>query len=179
MSSSNPPLPGQRIPANGNRRPLIRLLLAAGIALALVPGQGGGADYASDTRSYNLAHGRIVFEQHCVKCHTTGRREAPVFGDVDAWRQRLEQPLGTLVQHAVNGHGRMPPKGDLPLTDQQVAAAVAFVVERTRELAPATGDLGDLPATAAGARANDDEPTVGNAAVIQMFMLLYGKERWR
>lgn len=179
MSSSNQRMRGPTAlqPAAGRS---IKCLVAAGIGIALAAGQGIAVDYTSDTRGYNLAHGRVVFEQYCTQCHETGRLDAPVFGDVADWSQRLEQPLDSLVRHAIEGHGRMPPKGDLALSDQQVAAAVAFVVERTRNLVQTVDDLDSLPPTAAGGEASDAPRELNaNASVIQMFMLLYGKERWR
>jgi cytochrome c5 len=181
MMSSN-----HRRPWKGGHWPVAErfqhLPIATVAVLALASGQVVAGDYASDTRAYNLAHGRVVFEQHCMQCHESGYRDAPVFGSVADWSRRLEQPLGRLIRHAIEGHGSMPPKGDLALSDQQVAAAVAFVVDRTRTLMPTLEDINRLPPTAAGitaARNDDAETASGNAAVIQMFMLLYGKERWR
>jgi cytochrome c5 len=177
-----------RAPGRAGRSPAVaacrQRLTALAVVSLLVSGGVAIADYTRDTRAYNLAHGRIVFEQHCMQCHASGQRDAPVFGQVADWSQRLEQPLERLITHAIDGHGRMPPKGDLALSDQQVAAAVAFVVERTRSLVPGLEDLGKLaPTTAGGERGasvpDDTTMASGNAAVIQMFMLLYGKERWR
>lgn len=179
MPSSN-----HRATGRGGRAPFAASVLLGTAAVLLSPCVTSASDYASETRAYNLAHGRVVFEQHCMECHASGQREAPVFGDVADWSQRLEQPLDLLIRHAIDGHGRMPPKGDLTLSDQQVAAAVAFVVDRTRGLMPTVHDLDRLPPTASGGDrgatvTDDNDLASGNAAVLQMFMLLYGKERWR
>jgi hypothetical protein len=51
------------------------------------------------------------------------------------WEARLTQDLNTLMQHAVAGHGRMPPKGGFSeLTDAEVAAAVAYAVNESRRV---------------------------------------------
>ena len=141
----------------------------------LLPGMAVGADFFADTRAYNLAHGRVVFTEHCLECHGRGRKGAPILEDLE-WLPRIEQSLAELIQHAVEGHDDMPPKGDLDIPDQDVAAAVAFVVDRTRNLA--IEQLNDLPQTAAGG-IDDGGAAPENNAVVQMFMLLLGKERWR
>ena len=128
--------------------------------------------YADDTRAYNLAHGRVVFTEHCLRCHESGRRDAPVIGDSDDWEARIGQPLDTLIRHAIDGHGRMPPRGDRDISDQDVAAAVAFVVDRARAIAAAEGQA--LPPPAA-----ERQPDELDRGVVQVFLLLFGKERWK
>lgn len=152
-------------------RPLPLFLVLLGClsqpALSNPPG------YEGDVRKYNLAHGRVVFSEYCVRCHEGGRRGAPVLGDIPDWRDRLEQSLPMLIRHAIDGHGDMPPRGDTMLDDQDVAAAVAYVVNRTRVLAAIEGD--SLESPAAGLAEND----ASNDAVLEVFLLLLGKERWR
>ena len=139
-------------------------------SLAETPG------YESDTRAYNLAHGRVVFMDKCMRCHESGKKRAPVLGDTGDWKERLEQPLDTLIEHAIAGHGDMPARGDQDVSEQDVAAAVAYVVDRTRTIIVA--DISSLPPQAAGVSAdNVDDPP--DRAVVHMFMLMLGKERWR
>ncbi len=166
----------------GRPQPLVfaALVLAAQwvapLGYAMPPGQAMPPGYASDTRAYNLAHGRVVFVEKCMRCHESGVRGAPVFGETDDWRERIEQPLDTLIGHAISGHGRMPARGDQDISDQDVAAAVAYVVNRTRVIAASEGEL--LPAPAAVASAAPTDETF-DEAVLQMFRLLLGKDRWR
>jgi cytochrome c5 len=132
------------------------------------------AGYESDTRAYNLAHGRVVFTDKCLRCHQSGRDGAPVLGDTADWRERLEQPLQTLIAHATAGHGRMPARGDQAISDQDVAAAVAYVVNRVRVIAAA--ELDSLPPPAAGpSRSGPGE--AADQPVLEMFLLLLGKDR--
>lgn len=129
--------------------------------------------FESDIRAYNLAHGRVVFTDKCMRCHESGRKDAPVFGDTGDWEERLEQPLDTLIKHAVYGHGRMPARGETEITDQDVAAAVAYVVNRTRIIAADEGKL-QPPVTAPADQAGGSL----DRAVVQMFLLMLGKDRW-
>lgn len=88
-----------------------------------------------EPRQYNLGLGRVVFTGQCIKCHGEPESGAPQLGSVNDWEGRLKTPLPILVKHAVNGHGRMPPKGGLEnLTERDVSAAVAYVVDRSRLL---------------------------------------------
>lgn len=90
------------------------------------------AGHEADIRAYNLGHGRKVFSEKCMKCHEGAEEDAPVLGDVDDWSTRIQQPLSQLISHAINGHGDMPPKGDLDISEQDVTAAVAYVVYHGR-----------------------------------------------
>jgi cytochrome c5 len=148
------------------------------VSLAL-PGSGAmaaPAGYDRDTRAYNLAHGRVVFTEHCLRCHEKGRKGAPI-PDVPAdWADRLDQPLPVLISHAIEGHGDMPARGETELSDQEIASAVAYVVSRARIV------LGEqitaLPATGAGMDEPADSQSIDDA-VVQMFLLLIGKDRWK
>ena len=138
--------------------------------------------YDPETRAYNLAHGRIVFAENCLECHAEGRRGAPVLGQSDDWRSRINQPLATLIRHAIDGHGEMPPRGEREISDQDVAAAVAYVVDRGRLIVTAD-DINNLPPTAAGPLPGADpqlpSPEVSDETVVQMLLMLLGKDRWK
>ena len=156
-----------------------------GLLLMLVVASASQANprgFDADTRAYNLAHGRVVFQQNCLRCHEKGKRGAPVIADAQDWQDRLQQPLSTLIKHAIDGHGDMPPRGDQALSDQDVAAAVAYVVDRTRLLFDDDIALiNSLPPTAAGPSDEELELRAGSSddAVMHMFLMLFGKERWK
>ena len=148
-------------------------------SLLLIPSVGlaDTGSYRPDTRSYNVAHGRVVFENRCMRCHESGRQGAPVLGDVDDWRDRLGQSLDTLIKHAIQGHGSMPARGDQQIVDQDIAAAVAFVVDRTRALI-AVDEINALPPTAA-ARNPPRLRDPADQAVVHMFLMLFSQDRWK
>jgi cytochrome c5 len=84
-----------------------------------------------------LAAGKQAYDQICFACHTQGVAGAPKLGDKAAWAPRIAQGMETLVSHAINGFqgtaGVMPPKGGLPsMSDEQVTAAVAYMVEQSQ-----------------------------------------------
>lgn len=93
-------------------------LAAAGLALVPFSAQAAGKD---------------TYEKVCKMCHGTGVAGAPKFGDKAAWAPRIAQGTPVLEEHAIKGFkgkGVMPPKGGrATLSDDEVKAAVAFMVE--------------------------------------------------
>jgi cytochrome c5 len=99
--------------------------LAAAAAAASQVAYGGTTD------------GKEIYDQLCHSCHTAGVAGAPKVGDHAAWGPRIAQGIDTLDTHAIQGFtgqtGVMPPKGGNPaLTDEQVKAAVAFMVDQSK-----------------------------------------------
>ncbi|WP_339885960.1 c-type cytochrome [Vreelandella maris] len=79
--------------------------------------------------------GEGIYGNVCSACHASGAAGAPIRGEEDAWAARTEQGFATLVDHAINGIGAMPPKGgNASLSDEEVEAAVAYMVEPVMEV---------------------------------------------
>ena len=47
----------------------------------------------------------------CALCHITGEANAPVVGDTEEWRQRLQKGEAALLNNVINGINSMPPLG--------------------------------------------------------------------
>lgn len=86
-----------------------------------------------------LAMGEAVYQGQCRKCHDTGLAEATKLSNKEKWRMTLEKRgLQTLIDHAINGFegedGEMPPRGGKKeLTDEEVKAAVMYMVHKIKE----------------------------------------------
>lgn len=81
--------------------------------------------------------GKSVFNKTCAMCHSTGAAGAPKPGDKADWAPRIAQGNDVLYKHAIEGFtgakGMMPPRGGgASLTDDQVKAAVDFMVAQSR-----------------------------------------------
>lgn len=81
--------------------------------------------------------GGTVFNKACGLCHAAGVAGAPKPGDRDDWAPRIAQGDEVLYKHAIEGFtgskGAMPPRGGSPsLSDEEVKAAVDYMVERSR-----------------------------------------------
>jgi len=116
---------------------LTRQLLFTLFWTLIVGSAAAGASGPEKTKpqQYNLGLGRVVFTGQCIKCHGEPDSGAPQLGSVNDWEDRLKTPLPTLISHAIDGHGKMPPKGGLEeLSKRDVSAAVAYVVDRSRQL---------------------------------------------
>lgn len=81
--------------------------------------------------------GKQVYDATCFACHAQGIAGAPKLGDKAAWESRITKDMDTLVNNAINGFqgstGVMPPKGgNMGLSDEDVAAAVSYMVEQAQ-----------------------------------------------
>ncbi len=77
--------------------------------------------------------GEKVYKKACKMCHGAGMMGAPKMGDAAAWADRIAKGMDTLNDHAINGFGKMKPKGGKKsLSDDDVKAAVAYMVESSK-----------------------------------------------
>lgn len=119
------------------------LLLCGALAWPAAPWAGGEpADTWPDTPRGRLERGGEIFEETCVKCHGDETSDAPFIGDVRSWKPLIHKGIQTLVRHALEGHGGpegMPPKGGFDeLGNEDVAAAVTYMVHESQQLEPET-----------------------------------------
>lgn len=81
--------------------------------------------------------GKSTYESVCIACHSGAMADIPALGDAEAWAPRIEKGMDTLYKHAIEGFQgdsmMMPPKGgDSSLSDEQVKAAVDYMVENSK-----------------------------------------------
>lgn len=91
--------------------------------VAAAPAAGGGAQRS----------GQEVYNSICMACHDTGVSGSPVIGDAAAWADRIAQGMDSMYANSINGMGVMPARGGNPnLSDEEVKAAVDYIVERSQ-----------------------------------------------
>ena len=83
------------------------------------------------------AKGQGVYMNFCASCHASGIAGAPISGDRAAWQQRLAKGQPAIISNAIKGYqgnsGFMPAKGgNSALTDEEVTAAVLYMLEQSR-----------------------------------------------
>lgn len=99
--------------------------------------------------------GEGIYGNVCSACHESGAAGAPVRGNEEAWAERTGQGFATLLEHAINGIGAMPPKGGNPnLSDEEVEAAVAYLLEPVMDV-PEVGGGSDEAASEEAASEED------------------------
>jgi cytochrome c5 len=97
--------------------------------------------------------GEQAYAAACVACHGAGTLGAPKLGDATAWGPRLTQGFEALVASALKGKGAMPPQGGGPLSEVEVARAVAYMANQ------AGGKFEEPAAPAPAGTANAAAPT--------------------
>ena len=120
------------------------ILLIAALSLALLtacgkkdaPATAPVATTAATPVADNTV-GKSVFGKTCALCHAAGIAGAPKPGDKADWGPRIAQGMDLLHKHALEGFtgakGMMPARGGATtLTDDEVKAAVAFMVDQSR-----------------------------------------------
>ena len=77
--------------------------------------------------------GQSVYAKSCAACHDSGVMGAPKVGDKNAWAPLIAEGVEVLSQNATKGIGKMPPKGgNMQLSDDEVQAAVEYMVEKSK-----------------------------------------------
>ena len=85
------------------------------------------------TTKPGAADGKAVYDKICFACHAQSVAGAPKLGDKDAWAPRIKQGMDTLAQSVTKGKGAMPPKAGNPaLSDQEIRAAIDFMVSQSK-----------------------------------------------
>lgn len=73
--------------------------------------------------------GEKLYNQFCMACHAAGVAGAPKFGDKAAWAKYIDTGMDAMVKNAINGIGVMPPRGGSQASDEQIRAAVQYMVQ--------------------------------------------------
>jgi cytochrome c5 len=104
---------------------------AAAAALAALP--ASSAAPAAGANSADAAQaGKALYTSVCATCHSVGLLGAPKFGDAAAWAPRLKDPIDTIYNYALHGKGQMPAKGGSTASDEDVKAAVDYMVNAAK-----------------------------------------------
>ena len=83
--------------------------------------------------SLSAGSGEAVYSKSCSSCHQSGILGAPKTGDRSAWAPLIAGGMEQMVQYAINGKGKMPPRGgNSKLTDNEIQAAVEYMVEQSK-----------------------------------------------
>lgn len=90
------------------------------------------AEAAAPAANVDLAAGEKLYKSACLACHTTGVAGAPKLGDKAAWEPLIAQGMDEMIRIAIEGKGAMPPRGASTASDEQIAAAVHYMVSQVK-----------------------------------------------
>lgn len=79
-----------------------------------------------------LAIGKARYETTCQLCHTQGLLNSPKLSDKTAWQPRLNKGIATLQQNAIQGFGKMPAQAVDGVSEEEVRAAVDYMVSQVQ-----------------------------------------------
>ncbi len=111
---------------SANETAIAAAIAAIPSAASAAAGQGSGAGSAA------AQPGKVLYTQICQTCHATGLAGAPKFGNKADWAPRLKSPKSEIYQIALKGKGGMPPKGGSNATDEEVKAAVDYMLKAVK-----------------------------------------------
>ena len=73
--------------------------------------------------------GKEIYSVRCSACHDSGLLAAPKLNTYSDWASRIERGREVIIDHAIKGYNKMPPRGGNPLlSDAQVTAAVDYML---------------------------------------------------
>jgi cytochrome c5 len=88
---------------------------------------------AAPTAKPAATDGKTVYDKVCFACHAQSVAGSPKLGDKAAWTPRIQTGIDAMVQSVIKGKGAMPPKAGNPaLTEDEIRAAVAFMVSQSK-----------------------------------------------
>jgi len=118
--------PSKRASAEQRIKPVGGVRVGAQGAAALAEAQAATASAQSAVAEMD---GEQVYNGLCMTCHDAGVADAPIPGSDQMAQRLIEKGIETLVTNAINGINVMPPRGGDPgLTDEQIRAAVEFML---------------------------------------------------
>ena len=103
---------------------------AASPAASAATTTANASHFANDAAT--LAVGETIYKQSCFACHDTGAAGAPKRGDKTAWAPRIVQGPAVLYNASLKGLNAMPPRGSSNASDEDIKAAVDYLVANSR-----------------------------------------------
>lgn len=76
--------------------------------------------------------GEKLYKSMCFSCHDMGLAGAPKLGDKAAWAPLIATGMDTMVAIAIKGKGAMPPRGGTQASDDEIRAAVQYMVSKSQ-----------------------------------------------
>lgn len=76
--------------------------------------------------------GEKLYQSVCITCHSIGLAGAPKFGDKASWEPFIKTGLDTMLKNAISGVGAMPPRGGSQASDEELKAAIQYMVDAAK-----------------------------------------------
>jgi len=83
----------------------------------------------ADTASIDPA-GEKLYKSVCFTCHTEGVAGAPKLGNAEDWEKYEEDGFDSMLEKAISGVGAMPPRGGSDASDEEMKAAIEYMLSK-------------------------------------------------
>ena len=90
------------------------------------PAEAAAAD------NIDLAAGEKLYRSVCFACHDFGVAGAPKQGDKAAWVPIIAGGMDQMIRISIEGKGAMPPRGGSTASDEDIIAAVHYMVSQVQ-----------------------------------------------
>jgi len=117
MAAAAPAAPAPAAPMPAAPTAAAAAAAAAPVAVAAVAAAAASSDA-----------GKKLYDTNCMACHAAGVAGAPKFGDKAVWAPRIATGMDALYASAIKGKNAMPAKGGSGASDDDVKAAVQYMV---------------------------------------------------
>jgi len=117
MAAAAPAAPAPAAPMPAAPTAAAAAAAAAPVAVAAVAAAAPSSDA-----------GKKLYDTNCMACHAAGVAGAPKFGDKAVWAPRIATGMDALYASAIKGKNAMPAKGGSGASDDDVKAAVQYMV---------------------------------------------------
>ena len=105
---------------------------SAAAAPAAAATVAAAAPAAAAPAAADAGAGKALYDKSCVTCHGAGVAGAPKFGDKAAWAPFIATGMDTMLKVAISGKGAMPPRGATTATDDELKAAIQYMVDAAK-----------------------------------------------
>ena len=91
------------------------------------------ADKVHTENQSETSIGKVIYERVCASCHNAGVAGAIKLNDKATWKKHIHHGIDHMVESVIKGKGNMPARGGDPdLTNEEIEAAVNYIVEQTQ-----------------------------------------------
>lgn len=99
---------------------------------AAKPAEAAAPEAAAAGGDIDLAAGEKLYKSVCFACHDLGVANAPKLGDKAKWAPLIAEGMDAMLKVTFNGKGAMPPRGGSTASDEDIIAAVHFMVNASQ-----------------------------------------------
>lgn len=94
--------------------------------------EGNATDTSAGASDIDIAAGEKLYKSVCFACHNLGVAGAPKFGDKAVWAPLIAGGMDQMVKISIEGKGAMPPRGGSTASDEDIIAAVHYMVQNVQ-----------------------------------------------